>query len=217
MIPATYDNSVFINCPFDATYRPLFEAVVFAVYDCGFFPRCALEVEDSSQVRIAKINGIIRDCRLAVHDISRTQLDAATRLPRFNMPFEFGIFLGAKTFGTKEQRRKACIVFDRERYRYQAFLSDIAGQDIRGHGRSVSVLIHHLRDFLSTHCPRHILLPGGDALLSRYQEFRRAVPDSCRRERLDPGRLTFRDLTALIVAWMDVHPLLHHNHAGSPA
>jgi len=110
MIPASYDNSVFINCPFDATYRPLFEAVVFTVYDCGFFPRCALEVADGSQVRIDKINGIIRDCRLAVHDISSTQLDSVNRLPRFNMPFEFGIFVGAKAFGSEDHRRKACIV-----------------------------------------------------------------------------------------------------------
>jgi hypothetical protein len=213
MIPATYDNSVFLNCPFDPTYRPLFEAVTFAVYDCGFFPRCALEVEDSSQVRIEKINSIIRRCRLAVHDISRTQLDTDTRLPRFNMPFEFGIFVGAKTFGTKEQRRKACIVFDHERYRYQAFISDIAGQDIRGHGRSVSLAIHHLRDFLSTHCTRNILLPGGDALISRYRGFRREARAICRRERLDPTKLTFRDLTLLIVAWIELHPLSHHNHA----
>jgi len=212
MIPATYDNSVFLNCHFDPMSRPLFEAVTFAVYDCGFFPRCALEVEDSSQVRIEKINGIIRRCRLAVHDISRTQLDPDTRLPRFNMPFEFGIFVGAKTFGTKEQRRKACLVFDRERYRYQAFLSDIAGQDIRGHGRSVSVAIHQLRDFLSTHCTRSILLPGGDALITRYRMFRRALTASCRRKRLDPARLTFRDLTLLIVAWIELHPLSHHNH-----
>lgn len=33
----TYENSVFINCPFDPEYWPLFEAIVFAAYDCGFF------------------------------------------------------------------------------------------------------------------------------------------------------------------------------------
>jgi hypothetical protein len=197
MIQATYDNSVFLNCPFDATYRPLFEAVTFAVYDCGFMPRCALEIEDGSQVRIEKINGIIRRCRLAVHDISRTQLDTATRLPRFNMPFEFGIFVGAK-------------------YRYQAFLSDIAGQDIRGHGRSVPVAIQQLRDFLSTHCAHDVLLPGGDALFSRYRMFRRALPASCRRRRLDPARLTFRDLTVLIVGWIAINPLPHHASVSTP-
>jgi hypothetical protein len=52
---AAYNTSVFINCPFDDGYRPLFRATVFAVYDCGFNPRCALEVYDSGQVRIEKI------------------------------------------------------------------------------------------------------------------------------------------------------------------
>ena len=36
---------MFINCPFDAVYEPLFDAIVFAVYDCGFIARCALEEE----------------------------------------------------------------------------------------------------------------------------------------------------------------------------
>jgi hypothetical protein len=133
-------------------------------------------VEDSSQVRIEKINGIIRRCRLAVHDISRTQLDSDTRLPRFNMPFEFGIFVGAKAFGSDHHRRKACIVFDTERYRYQKFISDIAGQDIREHGSRPSVVIRQVRDFLSAHFPRAAMLPGGRALASRFHQFRR----SCR-------------------------------------
>ena len=25
------------------TYKPMFEAIVFAVFDCGYRPRCALE------------------------------------------------------------------------------------------------------------------------------------------------------------------------------
>lgn len=32
----SYDTDVFINCPFDDDYKPLFDAVVFAVHDCGF-------------------------------------------------------------------------------------------------------------------------------------------------------------------------------------
>ncbi len=60
----SYDDSVFINCPFDGEYLPLFHAIVFAVHDCGFIARCALEVDDSGQVRIQKIEQIIADCRL---------------------------------------------------------------------------------------------------------------------------------------------------------
>ena len=123
-MPGSYDNSVFINCPFDSRYRPLFEAVVFAVYDCGFYPRSALEMDDSSEVRIGKVIRMIAECRLAIHDISRTQLDRESRLPRFNMPLELGIFIGAKAFGGKDHRRKAAIVFDTDRFRYQKYISD---------------------------------------------------------------------------------------------
>src|SRR3990170_5195013 len=44
---ASYEDSVFINCPFDSEYRAIFYALVFAVYDCGYVARCALEVDDS--------------------------------------------------------------------------------------------------------------------------------------------------------------------------
>jgi len=32
MSAAAYENSVFINCPFDTEYWPLFEAITFSVY-----------------------------------------------------------------------------------------------------------------------------------------------------------------------------------------
>ena len=85
---------------------PCLNAIVFAVHDCGFMARCALEEEDTSQVRIDKIYAIIADCRYGIHDISRTELDEVSGLPRFNMPLELGIFLGAKKFGVKEQKKK---------------------------------------------------------------------------------------------------------------
>lgn len=209
-MPATYDNSVFVNCPFDSAYRPLFEAVVFAVYDCGFYPRCALEVDDSSQVRIQKITNLIGECRLAIHDISRTQLDSSNRLPRFNMPFELGLFVGAKAFGVADQQRKACIVLDTERFRYQKFLSDIAGQDIREHVRRVDRLIHQVRDFLAGYHPGPVILPGGRLMHERYLAFRRTLRRTCVKLHLSRDGLTYRDLRTLASSWIDVHPLPHH-------
>src|SRR3954465_12360958 len=58
-----YGNSVFVNCPFDGSYTPLFEAMVFTIFDCGFRARCALEIDDSGQIRIEKIFNIIAECR----------------------------------------------------------------------------------------------------------------------------------------------------------
>ena len=135
------DNHVFINCPFDRQYRSMFDAIIFAVLDCGFVARCALEVDDGGQVRIDKIVSIIRECRLGIHDISRTEPDPTTGLPRFNMPSELGLFLGAKRFGVGPQRRKLSLILDRERYRYQASCSDIAGQDVSAHDGSAIVAV----------------------------------------------------------------------------
>jgi len=101
-----------VNCPFDDAYRLIFESIVFVVHDCGYIARCALEVDDASQVRIDKIASIISACRFGIHDISRTEPDAVTGLPRFNMPLELGMFLGAKRYGRGEQRQKSCLILD---------------------------------------------------------------------------------------------------------
>ena len=194
----SYENSVFVNCPFDSEYWPLLEAITFAVYECGFHPRCTLEVDDSSQVRMEKITGIIRTCRLSIHDISRVEADGDPPLPRFNMALELGIFLGAKAFGNHEQKRKAGMVLDAEQYRYQRYISDIAGQDIRAHGGDISAVIRHVRNFLSTHTPDSVILPGAHEIIDRYWQFRAFAPATCTILHLDPENLTFGDLTKLI-------------------
>jgi hypothetical protein len=78
-----YARNVFINCPFDAEYAPLFEAIVFAVNDAGFRPKCARERLDSSQVRIQKISALIAASRYSIHDLSRTALDSVHALSKF--------------------------------------------------------------------------------------------------------------------------------------
>jgi hypothetical protein len=124
-------SNVFINCPFDAGYRDLFRAVVFTVIDCGFKARCALEFDDGSEVRMDKIERLIGECRYGIHDLSRTELDPTHRLPRFNMPLELGLFLGAKRFGGNDHKQKNCLILDIEQFRYQKFISDLGGQDVR--------------------------------------------------------------------------------------
>jgi hypothetical protein len=31
---SSYVNNVFINCPFDGEYLPIFRAVIFTIFDC---------------------------------------------------------------------------------------------------------------------------------------------------------------------------------------
>ena len=64
-------RSVFINCPFDQAYKRLFDALVFAVHDCGFYVRCALEFP-AGELRFQTICQLIRQCRYGIHDLSRT-------------------------------------------------------------------------------------------------------------------------------------------------
>ena len=127
---ARRNRDVFINCTFDGGYQDFFKAIVFIVIRSGFRALCALETDDGSENRFEKICGIIAQCRYGIHDISRTESDRRSKLPRFNMPLELGVFLGAKCFGGKGQKSKRCIILDKEKYRYQRYISDIAGQDI---------------------------------------------------------------------------------------
>jgi hypothetical protein len=200
-----YDTDVFINCPFDQDYRGIFDAVAFAAMDCGLRPRCALEVDDSGQVRLDKIVELIRSCRFGVHDLSRTELDEEHRLPRFNMPFELGLFMAARRFGSGKQRRKVSLILDRDRFRYQKFLSDIAGQDIRDHGNDPHRAIGVVRDWLRSHA-KDRPIPGGELIGRRYKEFLRELPRLCAPLGLNATALTFPDYTHLIETWLKGNP-----------
>jgi hypothetical protein len=202
---AKYEDSVFLNVPFDTKYRRLSDALIFAVHDCGFIVRSALEVEDSGQARVEKILNIIEQSKFSIHDISRAGVDRNTKLARFNMPLELGFFIGAKRFGSSRDREKRCLVLDRERYRYRNFCSDIAGQDIRAHNDEPRDAIRSARDWLSSH-RTGVLMPGGKMIFERYQRFRAQLPAQARDVKLDHRELTFGDYTRLVVGWLTKTP-----------
>jgi hypothetical protein len=179
----------------------LFNAMLFAVHDCGFIVRCALEAEDASQVRIDKIYNIIRTCRYGIHDISRTELDETSGYPRFNMPLELGVFLGAKEFGINEQKRKNCLILDKEPYRYQQFISDIAGQDIQAHNNSPEEIIKVVRNWLRTASGRETI-PGGHILWERYQAFMEDLPQMAQGFQLEVEDLIFKDYILVLTRWL---------------
>jgi len=199
-----YRKSVFINCPFDDQYSSLFDALVFAIHDCGFIARCALEIDDGAQVRADTLNTLIRECRYGVHDLSRTELDPENQLPRFNMPLELGVFLGARQFGDRAQREKVCLVLDRETYRYQMFCSDIAGQDIRSHHNDVRKIIVVVRNWLRNALrDKSISIPSGSRIVDRYVLFSRELPVLCSGLKLEVDELVFHDYSHLVVGWLN--------------
>lgn len=194
-----YEKSVFVNCPFDKAYQPLFQAIVFAVHECGFVARCSLERADASELRVDKIYDLIRSSKYGVHDLSRLDLDKQTNLPRFNMPLELGIFLGAKFLGDANQRSKNCLVFDEEPYRYQMYLSDIAGQDIVSHHNDVQTVISCIRNWLAHEV--NVSLPGGKAIMARYEQFERELIGIGHTEKQEPDEMSYPDLIRHISAF----------------
>lgn len=194
-------DNVFINCPFDSPYKPIFDAIVFAVFDCGFRARCSLEEEDTGEVRIDKILRIIRDCRYGLHDISRTELCDDNNLPRFNMPLELGLFIGAKKYGDDEQSKKKYTVFDRERYRFQMFISDIAGQDIKNHNDNPEEAMKAVRRWLASSSNRKTI-PTFNTIRDHYRQFRLELPDICIVMNHDLAELTFNDYATLVTEWL---------------
>lgn len=203
-----YGQNVFINCPFDIAYIPIFNAIVFAVHDMGFRPRCALEARNAGQFRLDKILEIIAQCRYSIHDLSRTQLDRKTRLPRFNMPFELGLDLGCKKFGGAYQREKVSLILDIERYRYQKFISDISGQDIDAHNGDPRKVISIVRNWLRLELdPLKVITPGGKQIAKRYDHFRRALPAICSKLNWDTKTLPFADFSTAVAIWIKANPL----------
>jgi hypothetical protein len=195
------NRDVFINCPFSPDYLQHFRAIVFSVTRSGFKVRCALEADDGAENRFDKICKIIGECRLAVHDISKTELDSKSRLPRFNMPLELGLFLAAKKFGDKRQKKKRCIIFDSKPFRYQKFISDISGQDIHSHAGRVPKLIEEISSWLR-HEVLDLRVPGGEVITKEFRTFSRALPRICQLNNLRPSELTFQDYRKMAENWI---------------
>jgi len=199
----TFDTSVFVNCPFDDEYEPLFRALLFTIEFCSFKVRCSLEVDDSGETRAEKLIRLIEASQFGIHDISRTESNAEG-LPRFNMPYEFGVFMGFRHGGVRLQRSKVVLVLDREPYRYQKYLSDIAGQDIKSHGGDPDKLIADVRNWLQNQTTRH--LAGRDHIIRTFRQFQADLPALLRNAHKTAHDLkNYRDLLNLIREWIQVN------------
>lgn len=95
----SFENSVFLNCPFDREFEAIKQAILFAIVYLGFHPRIATERNNSAEVRLDKIVELIESSRYSIHDLSRCQAGRAGEIYRLNMPFELGIDYASGRFG----------------------------------------------------------------------------------------------------------------------
>lgn len=202
--PADFETNVFVNCPFEETYRLLQWPMVFTIIACGFTPCLALQERDAGAIRIEKIKRLIGRSRLSIHDISRTEPDAGSGLPRFNMPFELGLDLGAREYENRYLKDKKVLILDTERYRFQSFLSDIAGQDIAAHNGSADVLIERVRTWLNAVRASGPPLLGAARIKRLYDSFHVELPKICDAAGLDCANLDFNDFLYFCSDWIEL-------------
>lgn len=200
---ATASANVFINCPFDPKYAPIFDAIIFAVCDTGFLPRCSLEFGDGLKNRLDNIQLLIHESRYGIHDISRTELSTVGKgkYPRFNMPLELGLFMGASRYGGARHRDKCCLILDKDEFRYRISTSDIAGQDIAGHGDDPVKAINEVCKWLSVVSGRHDI-PGGANVNARFAAFQSGLPTFYATLHKKPDEVTFPDYHWAIFQWI---------------
>lgn len=203
-----YYKSVFINCPFDEPYADMLLAITFAVSYAGFVPRSALEVVNSGEERLSKIVKLVDDCALSLHDISRVEKLAPDDLPRFNMPFECGIFYGALTLGGKRHQQKQFLILDSEKYRFQKTMSDIAGKDPACHSNDPFEAIGCVRRFLNGK-DGLVPLPGGDHFKAEYIKFCSELPALLAKTKISTTEIRkntyWKDYVVHVNEWVKVH------------
>jgi hypothetical protein len=92
----SYEESVFINCPYDPEYADLFCAVILTTVAYGFEPRSAREAEHRSETRFVRITEALTHSKYSIHDLSRFTGEGVDNIARFNMPLELGFAMALK-------------------------------------------------------------------------------------------------------------------------
>ena len=165
--------SVFINCPFDDGYSPLFDAIVFSAICCGFLPRCAIEAGVSSTPRISRIAAAMSASKYSIHDLSRCQGEGSSNLARFNMPLELGMAMTEKFRDKDTSTQHDWLALVPEGHVYKRFVSDLAGYDPAGHNGTVESVVPVVMSWLATR-PDAVQVPPPQAVLRALPLFQQA-------------------------------------------
>jgi hypothetical protein len=201
-MPSSYNDNVFINCPFDQLYFPNLQSIVFTVYRCGFYPVSALSEDNGLVNRLSKIEKLIETSKYGIHDISRTELNSHG-FPRFNMAFELGIFFGATWFGNKNQHSKNALIFEKTKFTYQNYFSDLSGIDTKAHENKTSIIIQNIRDWLFASSKR-MSIPGHLTIIEDFTNWQTNLPAILKASHLEINTLTFNDLCVTVEDYLKI-------------
>jgi hypothetical protein len=202
-----YEESVFINCPYDGAFEPLFHAIVLTIEALGFTPRSARETEGEADPRIVRIARGLLSSKYSIHDLSRFQGEGPENLARFNMPMELGMALGIRYLGQMEGRTSNAthnwLVLVPENFVHQKFISDLAGYDVPDHDQTPRKVIQRVANWLRAQPDVTGARPEIQAILNAFPQF---------QKRLD--RLKEGSLGTLI--WLDIAKTAQEVASGIP-
>ena len=170
--------SVFINCPFDAAYQPVFDAIIFSTLCCGFFPRCALETGTAAQSRIHRILAAMRDSKYSIHDLSSCCGEGQLNLARFNMPLELGMAMYQRFSSTRNEASHDWLVLVPKGHIYARFVSDLAGYDPTEYDGTASTVVPAVMSWLATR-PDAVRTPTPQAVVTALPVFIAARANLC--------------------------------------
>jgi hypothetical protein len=182
-LPLPDKRTVFINIPYEPSYEGLFVAIISSLVSLGYTPHCTLEIAETGQGRLNRIQEVLSSCETSVHFLCRVGTPV-----RFNMPFELGL---AWSLAYYTQRHNV-ILFERKRHRLAKTLSDIQGYDPLIHKGSMKGIIECVLDAFASNNDD----PEPIKVRSYSRELWRYACDLKRREGRDDlfNRTLFRTL-----------------------
>ncbi len=115
------------------------------------------------------------------------------------MPFELGLDVGCQRYGAKKHKEKVILILDKQPFRYQKYLSDIAGQDIEYHSNKKNKIICCIRDWYNGLDDQQF--PSGEWIYENFKKFNRQLPNMKRKGLLSEN-LSFPDYSYIVSDWL---------------
>jgi hypothetical protein len=167
-------KSVFINCPYDQEFAPLFEAIIFAVQACDYKPRSALESGTVAEPRMERIIRAIFSSKYSIHDLSRCKGEGDEGLARFNIPLELGIAMARRYQMRSKRDRHDWLLLVPDGHVYAKVVSDLSGYDPLKYDGSVAAIVQRVVLWLATR-PETVFAPTPKDVLAALPAFQAAL------------------------------------------
>ena len=185
-------RSVFINCPFDNAYSPLFDAIVFTVAACGLEPRSSLEGGAIGEPRLERITRALFASHFSIHDLTRCTGQGPENFARFNMPLELGLAMAHRLLSSGETKHEWMVMVP-QGHTYARFISDLNGFDPARHDGTVRGVVTQVLSWLSER-PMVSAWPEPRILLDALPRFEGAV--HALRKQWEPADPPWREVVA---------------------